>query len=140
MTLLHFIKFQSSLKTRLRMRDLRYSNCTVIAGTFIFSGEYRPLPVPTGELRAYQVNASLKRSPLWPHITKLELKTYKLNKILELRWFQLWRDLTVATLLKWMEYWHFAAKISFKSGCLYFTIKKSPSKPINYLIIIYLIN
>ena len=55
------------------MRDLRNSNCPM--GTILFSGDFRQiLPVMTRGTRADEVNASLKRSYLWPQITKCELK------------------------------------------------------------------
>ena len=44
--------------------------------TILFSGDFRQiLPVITTGTRADEVNASLKRSYLWPHITKCVLKT-----------------------------------------------------------------
>ena len=42
----------------------------------LFSGDFRQiLLVMTRGTRADEVNASLRRSYLWPHITKYELKT-----------------------------------------------------------------
>ena len=44
--------------------------------TILFSGDFpQILPVMTRGTRADEVNASLKRSHLWPHITKCDLKT-----------------------------------------------------------------
>ncbi len=44
--------------------------------TILFSGDFRQiLPVVTRGTRADEINASLKRSNLWPHVNKLELKT-----------------------------------------------------------------
>ena len=57
-------------------RDLRNSNCPMSGCTVLFSGEFRQiLPVITRVTSADEVNASLKRSYLWLHITKFELKT-----------------------------------------------------------------
>jgi len=58
------------------MRDLRNSNCPVGGCTILFSEDFRQiLPVITRGTRADEVNISLKRLYLWPHITKYELKT-----------------------------------------------------------------
>ena len=58
------------------MRDLRNSNCPMGGSTILFSGDFRQiLPVITTGTRADEVNTSLKRSYLWPHITKCELTT-----------------------------------------------------------------
>jgi PIF1 helicase. len=58
------------------MRDLRNSNCPIGGCTVLFSGDFRQiLPVITRRTRADEVNASLKRSYLWSHITKCEPKT-----------------------------------------------------------------
>ena len=58
------------------MRDLSNSNCPMGGCTILFSGDFRQiLPIITSGTRADQVNASLKRSYLWPHVTKCELKT-----------------------------------------------------------------
>ena len=58
------------------MRDLRNSNCPMGGYTILFSGDFRQmLPVMTRGTRADEVNASLKRLYLWPHITKRGLKT-----------------------------------------------------------------
>ena len=58
------------------MQDLRNSNCPMGGCTILFSGDFRQiLAVITSGTRADEVNASLKRSYLWPHITKCELKT-----------------------------------------------------------------
>ena len=58
------------------MRDLRNSNCTIGGCTSSFFGYIRQiLPVMTRGTRADEVNTSLKRSYLWPYITKCELKT-----------------------------------------------------------------
>ena len=44
--------------------------------TILFSCDFRQsLPVITTGTRADEINASLKRSHLWPNITKCELKT-----------------------------------------------------------------
>ena len=58
------------------MRDLSNSNCPVGGCAILFSGDFSQiLPDITMETRADEVNASLKSSYLWPHITKCELKT-----------------------------------------------------------------
>ena len=58
------------------MRDLSNSNCPMGGYTILFSRDFlQILPVITKGMRADEVNASLKRSYLWPHITKCELKT-----------------------------------------------------------------
>ncbi|XP_035213833.1 uncharacterized protein LOC118187673 [Stegodyphus dumicola] len=58
------------------MRDLRNKNSPMGGCTILFSGDFRQiLPVVTRGTRADEINASLKRSNLWPHINKLELKT-----------------------------------------------------------------
>ena len=58
------------------MRDLRNSECPMGGFTILFLGDFRQiLPVMTRGTRADEVNASLKRSYLWPHITKCDLKT-----------------------------------------------------------------
>ena len=55
--------------------DLRNSNCPMGGCTILFYGYFRQmLPVNSRGTRADEVNASLKRSYLWPHITKCELK------------------------------------------------------------------
>ena len=57
------------------MRDLHNSNCPMGGCTILFSGEHQILPVITTRgMRADEVNASLKRSYFWLHITKCELK------------------------------------------------------------------
>ena len=44
--------------------------------TVLFSGDFRQiLPVITRGMRLDEVNASLERSYLWPHIMKCEFKT-----------------------------------------------------------------
>ena len=44
--------------------------------TVLFSGDFRQiLPVITLGTKADEVNVSLKRSYLWSHVTKCELKT-----------------------------------------------------------------
>lgn len=58
------------------MRDLRSKNSPMGGCTILFSGDFRQiLPVVTRGTRADEINASLKRSYLWPHVNKLELKT-----------------------------------------------------------------
>ncbi|GBP39032.1 ATP-dependent DNA helicase pif1 [Eumeta japonica] len=58
------------------MRDLRNKNSPMGGCTILFSGDFRQiLPVVTRGTRADEINASLKRSNLWPHVNKLELKT-----------------------------------------------------------------
>ena len=58
------------------MRDLRNNNWPMVGCTVLYSGDFRQmLPVITRGTRADEVNASLKRSYLWLHITKCELKT-----------------------------------------------------------------
>lgn len=58
------------------MRDLRHNNSPMGGCTVLFSGDFRQiLPVVTRGTRADEVNASLKRSYLWPYIKILELKT-----------------------------------------------------------------
>ena len=58
------------------MRDLRNSNCPMAGCTILFYGDFRQiLPVMTRGTRADEVNASLKKSYLWPHIKKCEFKT-----------------------------------------------------------------
>ena len=58
------------------MRDLSNSNCPMGGFTILFSGDFRQiLSFITRWTRAGEVNASHKRSYLWPHITKCELKT-----------------------------------------------------------------
>ena len=57
------------------MRDLRNSNCPVGGCTILVSRDFRQiLPVITTGTRLDEVNKSLKRSYLWPHVTKCELK------------------------------------------------------------------
>ena len=50
------------------MRDLTNSNYPMGGCTILFSGDFR-------QFLPDEVIASLKRSYLWPHITKCELKT-----------------------------------------------------------------
>ncbi|GBP64697.1 ATP-dependent DNA helicase PIF1 [Eumeta japonica] len=58
------------------MRDLRSKNAPMGGCTILFSGDFRQIPpVVTRGTRADDINASLKRSNLWPHVNKLELKT-----------------------------------------------------------------
>lgn len=58
------------------LRDLRNSNCPMGGCTVLFSGDFHQmLPVITRTTRADEVNASLKRSHILPHVTKCELKT-----------------------------------------------------------------
>ncbi|CAG4932716.1 unnamed protein product [Colias eurytheme] len=58
------------------MRDLRNKNSPMGGCTILFSGDFRQiLPVVTRGTRADEINACLKRSNLWPHVNKLELKT-----------------------------------------------------------------
>lgn len=60
------------------MRDLRHNNSPIGMGgcTVLFSGDFcQILPVIARGTRADEVNASLKRSYLWPYIKILELKT-----------------------------------------------------------------
>lgn len=58
------------------MRDLRNKNSPMGGCTVLFSGDFRQiLPVVTRGTRADEINASLKRSNLWPYVNKLELKT-----------------------------------------------------------------
>ena len=58
------------------MRDFPNSNFPMGGCAIFFSGDFRQiLPVITRGMRADEVNASLKRSYLWPHMTKCELKT-----------------------------------------------------------------
>ncbi|KAL4153586.1 hypothetical protein QTP88_001419 [Uroleucon formosanum] len=56
--------------------DLRNKNTLMGGSTVLFSGDFRQiLPVVVRGTRADEVNASLKRSYIWPDITKLKLKT-----------------------------------------------------------------
>ena len=65
----------SVVALNLAMQDLRNSNCPNGWLYYSFSGDFRQmLPVITRGTRADEVNASLKRSYLWPHLTKCELK------------------------------------------------------------------
>ncbi|GBP03676.1 hypothetical protein EVAR_2423_1 [Eumeta japonica] len=58
------------------MRDLRSKKSPMGGCTILFSGDFRQiLPVVTREKRADEINASLKRSNLWPLVNKSELKT-----------------------------------------------------------------
>ncbi|CAG4949735.1 unnamed protein product [Parnassius apollo] len=58
------------------MRDMRNKNAPMGGCTILVSGDFRQiLPVVTRGTRADEINASLKRSNLWPHVNKLELKT-----------------------------------------------------------------
>jgi hypothetical protein len=58
------------------MQDLHHNNSPMGGCTVLFSGDFRQiLPVVTRGSRADEVNASLKRSYLWPYIKILELKT-----------------------------------------------------------------
>ncbi|XP_059223034.1 uncharacterized protein LOC131996874 [Stomoxys calcitrans] len=58
------------------MRDLRSKNAPMGGCTILFSGDFRQiLPVVPRGTRADEINASLKRSNLWPYVNKLELKT-----------------------------------------------------------------
>ena len=58
------------------MQDLSDSNCPMGGCTILFYEDFRQiLPVITRGTRANEVNASHKRSYLWPHIMKCELKT-----------------------------------------------------------------
>ncbi|XP_004518938.1 uncharacterized protein LOC101448722 [Ceratitis capitata] len=58
------------------MRDLRNKNSPMGGCTILFSGDFRQnLPVVTRGTRADEINTCLKRSNLWPHVDKLELKT-----------------------------------------------------------------
>ncbi|KAE9540849.1 hypothetical protein AGLY_004094 [Aphis glycines] len=58
------------------LRDLRNKNTLMGGCTVLFSGDFRQiLPVVVRGTRADEVNASLKRSYIWPDITKLKLKT-----------------------------------------------------------------
>ncbi|XP_020715196.1 uncharacterized protein LOC110118229 [Ceratitis capitata] len=58
------------------MRDLRNKYSPLGGCTILFSGDFRQiLPVVTRGTRADEINARLKRSNLWPHANKLELKT-----------------------------------------------------------------
>ena len=58
------------------MRDLRNKNSPMGGCTILFSGEFRQiLPVVTRGTRADEINASLKRSNVWPYVNTLELKT-----------------------------------------------------------------
>ncbi|XP_027851457.2 ATP-dependent DNA helicase pif1-like [Aphis gossypii] len=58
------------------MRDLRHNNSPMGGCTVLFSGDFRQiLPVVTRGTRNDEVNASLKRSYLWPYIKILGLKT-----------------------------------------------------------------
>ena len=64
------------------VRDLRNSNCPMGGCTLLFSGDFRYiLPVITRGTRADEVNSLLKRSYLWSHITKCELKNQHENCI-----------------------------------------------------------
>lgn len=57
--------------------DLRNKNTLMGGCTVLFSGDFRQiLPVVVRGTRADEANASLKRSYIWPDITKLKLKTY----------------------------------------------------------------
>uniref|UniRef100_A0A1B6CGZ6 ATP-dependent DNA helicase n=1 Tax=Clastoptera arizonana TaxID=38151 RepID=A0A1B6CGZ6_9HEMI len=58
------------------MRDLRNKKSPMGGCAILFSGDFRQiLPVVTLGTRADEINASLKRSNLWPHVNKLQLKT-----------------------------------------------------------------
>ncbi|XP_050064218.1 uncharacterized protein LOC126553074 [Aphis gossypii] len=58
------------------LRDLRNKNTLMGGCTVLFFGDFRQiLPVVVRGTRADEVNASLKRSYIWPDITKLKLKT-----------------------------------------------------------------
>ena len=58
------------------MQDLCNSNCPVGGCTILFSGDFcQILPVITTGTGADEVNTSLKRLYLWPHIMKCKLKT-----------------------------------------------------------------
>ncbi|XP_025409936.1 uncharacterized protein LOC112683234 [Sipha flava] len=58
------------------LRDLRNKNTLMGGCTVLFSGDFRQiLPVVVRGTRADKVNASLKRSYIWPDITKLKPKT-----------------------------------------------------------------
>ena len=64
------MSYKASVKALDRaMRDLRNSNCPMGGCTILFSGDFRHiLPVMTRRTREDEVNASLKRSYLWPHV------------------------------------------------------------------------
>ena len=79
---------KASVKTLDRtMWDLHNSNCPMGGCTVLFSADFvQILPVITRGTRADEVNASLKRLYLWPHMSKCELKRtrelYHLAKII----------------------------------------------------------
>lgn len=56
------------------LRDIRNNNFIMGGVSLLFSGDFRQtLPVVSRGSRADEVNASLKRSFLWPHIERLSL-------------------------------------------------------------------
>lgn len=58
------------------MRDLRSMDAPFGGCLILFSGDFRQiLPVVTRGTRGDEINASLKRSYIWPKITVLQLKT-----------------------------------------------------------------
>jgi PIF1 helicase. len=58
------------------MRNLPKSNCPMGGCNILFSGDFRQtFRIMTRGTKADEVNVSLKRSYLWPHITKCVLKT-----------------------------------------------------------------